>query len=80
MAFMTLAPVLATLFGLVPAIVLPTESFSEYLKMAFDILEIVLFVLPSGTVITIFSIIMSIQLLRIVIAFIKMIWSLLPVV
>lgn len=69
-----------SLFAVLPTIVLPTESFVVYLEYAFNILDVVFYVLPAPTVFAIFSIIMTLQVWRILVSLVKTLWDLLPIV
>lgn len=46
----------------------------------FDVLEMVCYLLPMGTVLSIFLIVVGLTMFRVVISFIKTIWDLLPLV
>lgn len=80
MVFLTIFPVVMGLLVLVPPVVLSPESYEQYLNIFFGFLETILYILPAPTVLTIVTILIGLQLFRIVISFIKMIWDILPVV
>lgn len=79
--------IVETIFNLLFAILenfldmLPDVSWQvdgSFLEVFFDVLRMVCYLLPMGTVIKIISIIIVVNIFRVVIAFIKSIWDLLP--
>ena len=52
----------------------------NFLDVVMPYIEIVLFILPSETILTILSLIMAMQAYKIIVTILKTIWALLPIV
>ena len=79
MGIFTVVPIVFGLFALLPAITIPADSFAVYMEKAFDVLEVVFYVLPADTVFAIFSIILALQAWRIVVSVLRTLWDVLPI-
>lgn len=75
---LTVLGILGSVFILVPMITFPPEAFGAQLDIVFDVLSTVLYVLPAPTIFAIFGIVVAMHCTRIAIAFVKMIWELIP--
>lgn len=73
------------IFGIVEGLLslLPDISWNvdgTVFDIFFDVLEMVCYLLPMGTVVTIFYLVISLTMFKVVISLIKTIWDLLPIV
>lgn len=80
MTLVTVLPIVLGLFTLILPASLPVESYANLMETVFDFLSVVFYILPAGTIFTIFSIVLALNTWRIIVSIIKTLWDLLPIV
>lgn len=74
-----LLQILTSIFSLLPNIEIEFSGFNDVIVSLSVFFQYVFYFFPMDTVAYCFSVLISIQLFKIVIAFIKTIWELLPI-